>query len=285
MQLDAKALAAATADIVRRHVDQATAPLIERIAVLEARKPEKGERGEIGEAGPQGRDGIGMAGALVNRGGELIISLADGSQHNVGTVVGKDGATGPRGEQGPPGNDGAPGEKGDKGDTGERGEVGERGLQGEVGTNGIDGAPGERGEKGDPGERGEIGEKGDQGPDGPAAYVGEAKGLFDPAAEYRVRDVVALNGSAFMAKADNPGECPGEGWMLLAQRGKRGDKGDRGERGMDGKAGRDGADIVAMKFDAEKTEFVASLSNGETLEADFWPIANEIVHAVKALGD
>lgn len=210
-----------------------------------------------------------------------LVEVRDGRDGKDGEPgpQGEKGDTGPQGEIGPQGEsgtDGAPGEEGDKGDVGERGETGEPGAQGEAGANGIDGAPGERGEKGDTGERGEVGEKGDQGPEGPAAYVGEARGLFDPEAEYRARDVVALNGSAFMAKIDNPGQCPGEGWMLLAQRGKRGDKGDRGEKGLEGKAGKDGAQPVGLKMDAETMEFRMILDNGEECAADFYPIAQAI---------
>lgn len=174
------------------------------------------------------------------------------------------------------GADGRDGIDGRDGEPGPQGEAGEQGPQGEQGLPGNDGAPGEKGDAGEPGERGETGEKGDTGSDGPPAYVGEAKGLFDPEAEYCARDVVALNGSAFMAKADNPGECPGDGWMLLAQKGKRGEKGDRGERGMEGKSGKDGAQPIALTIDRESMEFRMILDSGEECAADFYPIAQAI---------
>jgi hypothetical protein len=245
MQLDARALAAATADIVRKHVDEATGPLLRRIEELEARQPDKGDLGERGEAGPSGRDGsdgkdgVGLAAALINRDGELVVTTTDGQIRELGLVVGRDGRDGVDGKDGLPGRDGQAG------------------------------------------ERGEKGEDGTAGRDGKDAYPGEARGLFDPAAEYLARDIVALNGSAFMARRDNPGECPGDGWMLLASRGKRGERGETGERGPEGKSGKDGAQPIALKFDADTMQFITVLDSGEMLEADFGPIADKIIEALK----
>jgi HK97 family phage portal protein len=81
--------------------------------------------------------------------------------------------------------------------------------------------PGPPGEPGQPGERGERGERGEPG------YSGSARGLFDPAAQYRAMDVVTFNGSEWRAKIDAPGELPGPGWVL----GAKGSRGKRGERG------------------------------------------------------
>jgi hypothetical protein len=61
---------------------------------------------------------------------------------------------------------------------------------------------------------------------------------------YKVFDVVCLGGSSFVCVQDNPGECPGRNWVLVAgvgKRGTRGPAGQRGERGECGPAGRDGA--------------------------------------------
>jgi integrin beta 3 len=68
------------------------------------------------------------------------------------------------------------------------------------------------------------------------AYAGRAHGLFDEKAEYRAMDVVTLNGSEWRAVKDNPGPCPGDGWMLGAKgtKGKPGDRGEKGERGDPG---------------------------------------------------
>lgn len=151
MQLDAKALAAATAEIVQSHVSRAVAPLLQRLETLEGRPaPERGEKGERGEQGPLG---TGMAGAMIDRSGVLILTLSNGETRELGPVVGKDGIDGKNGADGEPGQ---PGEVGQKGDPGERGE---QGLAGEPGKDGRDGLNGEVGPKGDPGKDGRDGFK------------------------------------------------------------------------------------------------------------------------------
>lgn len=134
--LDTKALAEATAAIVREHVERATAPLLQRIAELEKRQPDKGEPGQPGRdgadgkdgrdgadgepgakgqdgtagkdgaPGADGKDGVGLAGALIDRGGSLILTLTDGTTRDLGPVVGKNGTNGE------PGRDGADGQNG-----------------------------------------------------------------------------------------------------------------------------------------------------------------------------
>jgi integrin beta 3 len=59
-----------------------------------------GEKGADGPQGPIGKDGIGLAGALIDRAGELVVTLTDGSQKALGVVVGKDGAPGQSGKDG-----------------------------------------------------------------------------------------------------------------------------------------------------------------------------------------
>ena len=141
---------------------------------------------------------------------------------------------------------------------------------------------GKDGEQGPPGEQGPAGEAGEQGPAGPPgengadAYPGEARGLYDPEAEYRALDTVSFNGSEWRAKHDNPGELPGEGWMLSASRGKRGDRGERGPDGRIGKDGKDGAQPIDIRFDAKEMKFLMTLDDGNLLEADFYPVAKAI---------
>jgi hypothetical protein len=50
-------------------------------------------------------------------------------------------------------------------------------------------------------------------------------------------EVVALNGSSFIARHDDPRPCPGEGWQLIASAGRVGRPGQKGERGEKGEAG------------------------------------------------
>jgi len=50
--------------------------------------------------GLDGKDGVGLAGAIIDRSGELVVTLTNGETRNLGPVVGKDG------EDGKPGADG-----------------------------------------------------------------------------------------------------------------------------------------------------------------------------------
>lgn len=68
------------------------------------------------------------------------------------------------------------------------------------------------------------GPPGPQGEPGRDGVTGEARGQFDAGEVYAKHDRVASNGSEWIAKYDNPGPLPGEGWMLGAQ-GKKGKPG------------------------------------------------------------
>ena len=89
-------------------------------------------------------------------------------------------------------------------------------------------------------------------------------GTYDPDATYRCLEVVALNGGSFVALRDNPGACPGEGWQLLAGRGKPGPsvKGDKGDRGD---AGDDAVELVGLFRSGD--EIVATFADGRELRA------------------
>lgn len=65
--------------------------------------PKDGAPGKDGERGPQGEkgaDGVGLAGAMIDRAGELMVTLTDGTLKSLGVVVGKDGADGVDGKNG-----------------------------------------------------------------------------------------------------------------------------------------------------------------------------------------
>lgn len=55
---------------------------------------EPGAPGLPGEKGADGADGIGLASALIDRSGELVVTLTNGTQKALGVVVGKDGRDG-----------------------------------------------------------------------------------------------------------------------------------------------------------------------------------------------
>lgn len=61
---------------------------------------EKGEQGPTGDRGEKGSDGIGLAGALIDRDGGLVVTLTNGEAKALGAVVGKDGAPGVDGKDG-----------------------------------------------------------------------------------------------------------------------------------------------------------------------------------------
>lgn len=90
------ALAKGVAPFVREVVAETVAPLVARLAELEARPTEKGDPGERGAEGPQGQ-------------------------------IGPPGPEGPPGPKGDPGSPGSIGEQGRPGDKGEKGETGRDG--------------------------------------------------------------------------------------------------------------------------------------------------------------
>lgn len=59
-----------------------------------------GRDGERGEKGDSGKDGAGVADLLIDRNGELVVTLTDGRTKSLGQVVGKDGAPGTAGKDG-----------------------------------------------------------------------------------------------------------------------------------------------------------------------------------------
>lgn len=60
----------------------------------------QGAPGDRGEKGLDGKDGVGLAGAVIDREGQLVVTLTDGSQKQLGPVVGKDGTPGASGKDG-----------------------------------------------------------------------------------------------------------------------------------------------------------------------------------------
>lgn len=75
------------AALVDLHVSEAVAQI----------EPIKGEKGEPGK---DGADGIGLAGAIIDRNGELVVTLTNGEAKSLGPVVGRDGVDGQHGKDG-----------------------------------------------------------------------------------------------------------------------------------------------------------------------------------------
>jgi hypothetical protein len=84
------------------------------------------------------------------------------------------------------------------------------------------------------------------------------RGTHDPAATYSASDLVAKDGASFIARRDNPGDCPGGGWQLIARQGQRGIAGERGP------AGRDAPRIVGWVVDRSAFTVAPKFSDGST---------------------
>lgn len=107
-----------------------------------------------------------------------------------------------------------------------------------------------------------------KGRDGIDADQIKIDGTFDPEKQYGRLAIVQLNGASFIAKKDDPGPCPGEGWQLMAQQGKRGGPGlvtkaDRGTRPVDMSITADG--VLTLKMD-----------DGGEVECDLYPLLSRL---------
>jgi hypothetical protein len=100
-----------------------------------------------------------------------------------------------------------------------------------------------------------------RGVDGVDGMSPQVRGTWDEKHTYRALDVVAVNGGSFIARKDDPGPCPGDGWQLIARQGQRGiagERGEKGERGARGEAGAPGASAPILKgWAIDRTSFVA----------------------------
>ena len=180
-----------------------------------------------GPSGPPGDDGIHVQDAIVNAGGDLIVTLTDGTVINAGHVIGPSGTNGVDGAQGPQGETGA---QGPQGDTGPQGDIGPQGPQGDVGPTGpagADGIDGINGTNGTNGVDGAQGPQGDTGPQGPQGDEG-------PAGADGVDGINGTNGTNGADGAQGP---QGE----VGPAGPAGADGIDGINGMNGTNGADGA--------------------------------------------
>jgi hypothetical protein len=166
---------------------------------------------------------------------------------------------------------GPEGKRGQKGDVGEKGDRGEPGKIGPAGRDGVDGHAGERGPKGETGKLPIVREWAPetvhyagtvvthaggawqasrdtgQAPGhadwiclacpGRDAVMPKVRGTWNEAEIYAALDIAAVGGSSFIARRDQPGPCPGEGWQLIASAGRQGIKGPPGVRGERGEVG------------------------------------------------
>jgi hypothetical protein len=253
-----KAMIVELAPVIREFVAAEQAPLLKRIAELEARQPERGEKGEPGArgadgvAGPQGEPGA--------RGEEGAPGLA-GERG----VDGEKGEAGPAGSPGPAGKD-APPVSDDQiaaavaryleTNPPQAGKDGRDGVDGAAGNDGRDGADGAAGRDGVDGKDGASGAKGADGRDG----VGLAGAVIDRAGDL----VVTLTN----------GEHKNLGPVL----GKNGADGHEGAPGANGADGRDGADGLGFDdFDIVEDDrgFTLRFSRGDVVKDFPLPVVTD----------
>ncbi len=238
-----------------------------------------GDQGSPGPKGDPGESVVGPRGEKGDRGESIQGPPGPvGLKGDRGeSIVGDRGEPGPQGVPGPAGRQGLPGKAGERGVPGERGIPGmdgKQGSRGEMGAPGTPGAPGPRGLDGPPGKmplarvyvadavsyqgdvvtwQGEtwqaLKDTGRPPPHadwaclaakGRDAVAPRVRGTFNAKQAYAALDVVALDGGGFIARRDDPGPCPGEGWQLIARQGQRGVAGEKGPSGRDGAIGAKG---------------------------------------------
>lgn len=101
------------------------------------------------------------------------------------------------------------------------------------------------------------------------------RGTFAADADYAALDVVALNGASFVARRDNPGACPGNGWQMIAAQGKRGNPGEPGRAGPKGDRGAPGVPLVAASVDDDGL-LVLTNGDGTVSECDLYPLLTKL---------
>jgi hypothetical protein len=103
------------------------------------------------------------------------------------------------------------------------------------------------------------------------------RGTYDESESYHARDLVACNGGSFIARKDNPGECPGPDWQLVASPGKKGEKGLPGEQGLKGERGEAGVSFAGFDIDRANFRIVAKMSNGSEHMLDMRGLFEEFI--------
>jgi hypothetical protein len=90
------------------------------------------------------------------------------------------------------------------------------------------------------------------------------RGTYSPAEKYRALDVVVRDNTWFVARRDDPGECPGPGWQAgpVGKRGEKGVPGERGPRGEQGAPGKAAPDLLGATVADYDLIFVTK--DGET---------------------
>jgi hypothetical protein len=118
------------------------------------------------------------------------------------------------------------------------------------------------------------------------AITPTVRGAFDAHEAYAELDIVSFDGCAYIARSDNPGLCPGEGWEPLSKRGAKGRRGEairgpQGEKGAKGEKGDDALEIVSWSYDAPGYRAIPFMSNGKPgKELDLRPFFERFLEEV-----
>jgi hypothetical protein len=199
---------------------------------------------------PAPKDGTGIAGAELDADGHLIVRLTDGAEIDAGRARGEDGA---------PGLLPLVREWSDAVH-----------YAGDVVT--FDGATWQAtrdtGRAPPHADWRCIARAGEDGEPGRSFTI---RGTWAADTDYAALDVVVLGGSAFVARSDHPGACPGDDWQLIAARGKAGKPGETGV----GKRGDPGPPVVAMAVDGEGLLTLTN-ADGSTVDCDLYPVLAKI---------
>lgn len=181
-----------------------------------------GKDGAPGAHGRDGKDGVSLAGALIDRSGALVVTLSDGTTRDLGPVIGKDGSPGLAGHDGKDGVDGLGFDDMTVEHDGERGFV----LRF---------------------ERGDIKKE--------FSFVIPAvldRGVWREG-QYQKGDGATWGGSFFIAQRDTSDKPEtSDAWRLSVKRGRDGKDGKPGERGPDGPQGKAGRDLTQIGADGAR---------------------------------
>jgi hypothetical protein len=100
------------------------------------------------------------------------------------------------------------------------------------------------------------------------AITPTVRGAYGVNDSYAELDIVTFDGCAYIARSDNPGLCPGEGWEPLSKRGQRSRRGEairgpQGEKGAKGDKGDDALEIVNWHVDPVNYRAIPFMSSGK----------------------
>lgn len=101
------------------------------------------------------------------------------------------------------------------------------------------------------------------------------RGTWSEAETYRCLDVVAFNGASFVARRDDPGPCPGDGWQMVAAQGRRGNPGEPGRHGDPGTPGLPGPAVKAMEIDDDGI-LALTHGDGSRVTLDLYPLLSRL---------